>query len=408
MRKIAYVIGTYPSLTKTFIDREVLEARRLGLPLELIAIRRPATDEFSPEVRALIAETRYLLPAPLGALCRAHARFALRRPRAYFGTLRYLLTRRHPTLRARAKTVLHFGKGVLAAAWRDEAGIAHVHAHFADRAAVVAIVVSELLGKPYIVTAHAADIYRSPVFLRDKLARATFATTCTAFNKSHLERSTGRPVELVYHGLDFASLDAPHERSASRERPPLLLAVGQLRAKKGFSYLLRACARLREQGVAFRCEIVGDGPERERLAELVAQLEIEDCVTLAGALPNARVLERYPDATLFVLPSVVAPDGDRDGIPNVILEAMAFGVPVVATDVSGIPEAVRDGETGRLVRSASAEALAEAIGGLLADPAEAARLGRNAADVVRREFDIRRNVGRLIELLTVPEAQRCG
>lgn len=399
MPKIAYVIGTYPSLTKTFIDREVLEAKRLGLELKLIAIRRPRGGAFDPATRPLMQETRYLLPAPVPALLGAHLRFALARPRAYFGTLGYLLTRRHPSLRARVKTLLHFGEGVLAAAWLRNGDIAHVHAHFADRATVVAIIVSRLLAIPYSVTAHAADIYRSPVFLRDKLARAKFATTCTAFNKSHLEQATGRPVELVYHGLDFERLAEPPQ-AGERSLVPLILGVGQLQPKKGFSYLIRACALLRARGFAFRCEIVGEGPERARLTELITQLALEPVVTLVGALPNARVLERYPQASVFVLPCIVAENGDRDGIPNVILEAMAFGVAVVATDVSGIPEAVRDGETGRLVRSRSAEALAEAIAALLASPDDAARLGRNGALLVRREFDIRRNVGKLIELLT--------
>jgi glycosyltransferase involved in cell wall biosynthesis len=346
-----------------------------------------------------MAQTSYLVPASIGRLCRAHGYFLLQHCAAYVGTLCYLLALPHPTLWRRFRTLRHFGVGVLAADLLRGAGVDHVHAHFADRAGVVAMVISRLLGMPYSVTAHAFDIYVDPLFLAQKIQGARFATTCTAANQSHIRAATGERVELIYHGLDFDRLPAGRAPDGAGRRP-LILAVGRLQEKKGFVHLLRACALLRERGIRIDCEIIGEGPERARLSALIDELALGDSVRLSGALPHALVLEKYREAACFVLPCIIAEDGDRDGIPNVILEAMACALPVISTRVSGVPEVVVDGQTGILLETADPERIAAAVAGLLESPTVAEALGRNAADFVRREFDIRRNVVRLIELLS--------
>jgi glycosyltransferase involved in cell wall biosynthesis len=396
-RKVAYILGTFPILTTTFIDRELLEAKRLGLDMVLMAIRRSKSDSFGPAVQRLMDETVYLLPVPILRLLGAHLYFIAMRFRAYFGTLWYLLTREHPTLRSRGKTILHFGEGVLATAMLRDKAVEHIHAHFADRAAVIAMVVHRISGVPYSLTAHAVDIYVAPAFLSEKIGDAKFATTCTGYNKRYLEQTTGQPVELIYHGLDFDDIP-PNVEPLKKPSVPLILSVGQLKEKKGFPYLIGACALLRKEGYEFACEIVGEGPNRAELSSLIQDLGLVDNVILLGALPHADVLRKYSQATLFTLPCIIAEDGNRDGIPNVILEAMAHGLPVVSTDVSGIPEVVRDRETGCLIESRSAQALSAAIARILDNPEDAATMGHNASTFVRQRFDIRRNVGRLIEM----------
>jgi glycosyltransferase involved in cell wall biosynthesis len=395
-RKIVYVIAAYPDLTKTFIDREILEAKRLGLDLKLVAIQRPPNQAFPPEVRDLMRDTTYLRPCSIVAMARAHLRCLRNDFRTYVGTLWHLVTRSHPTFASRLKTVVHFCEGVFAAWLLRRAGIDHVHAHFADRATVIAIVISRLLRVPYSVTVHAYDIYKEPVFLLDKLRNARFATTCTAFNKAHLDRETTGEIELIYHGLDFRSFPEVVPRPST---PPLILSVGRLQKKKGFSFLVRALSQMKAAGQDFRCEIIGEGPERASLSQLIAESGLDGLVLLSGALPNAEVMGRYPCASVFVMPSRIAEDGDRDGIPNVILEAMAFGLPVVSTNVSGIPEVVHNRETGILIEPADSQALAAAITELLQDRELASRVGAKAATFVRSRFDIRRNVSRLVELL---------
>lgn len=398
-KRIAYIIGTYPDLTTTFIDREILEAQRLGLNMVLVAIRKSKRQGFRPAIQQLMQSVIYLLPVSVTRLVAAHLYYMLTSFRAYTGTLIYLLTRKHPDLKARAKTLLHFGEGILAAWLLRDKKIDHVHAHFADRAAVIAMIVSRMLGIPYSLTAHANDIYVAPVLMREKIGNAKFATTCTAFNKAHIEKETGQKIELIYHGLEFAEVE-PTTRSAEAPEEPLILSVGQLKEKKGFPFLIDACAILRDKGYRFRCEIVGDGPDREKLSDLIRDRKLGETITLCGALPNAEVMHKYSRAYVFALASIVAGDADRDGIPNVILEAMAHRLPIVSTKVSGIPEVVHDRSTGILVESRNAEQLASAIAYLLDNPIDAEVMGRTGAEFVSSDFDIRRNVGRLLELFT--------
>jgi glycosyltransferase involved in cell wall biosynthesis len=279
---------------------------------------------------------------------------------------------------------------------RDRRGI-HVHAHFVDRAATVALVMARLLDTTYSVTAHANDIYLRPVLLPEKFSGATFAATCTEYNRRHLVdvlgADVGGKVARIYHGLDLAGYDARSEPDGSR---PMIVTVGQLKEKKGLRHLIDACRILADRGVELECEIVGDGPLRDELAAQIASLGLGDVVRLTGALPHPQVVERYRRASVFVLPCVVAADGDRDGIPNAILEAMAMAIPVVSTPISGIPEVVRDGETGVLVPPAEPVALADALERLLASPAVRTDLGTRAREFVTAEFDITRNVRRLV------------
>lgn len=397
--KVAYILGTFPILTTTFIDRELLEAKRLGLDMTLIAIRKSAVADISSAVQELVNETHYLLPVSVLALIKAHLHFLMTRFRSYVGCLLFLLTRRHPSLRARGKTLLHFGEGVLAASMFRDAPIDHIHAHFADRASVIAMVISRLTGVPYSFTAHAVDIYVAPAFLAEKIANAKFVTTCTRYNKEYLEKQTGQAVELVYHGLDFSDI-CENAMPLKDRGAPMLLSVGQLKEKKGFSYLIHACALLKERNYVFVCEIIGDGPERDRLSRLIRELRLDDTVLLRGALPHAHVIQKYSEATLFALACIVAEDGNRDGIPNVILEAMAHRLPVVSTNVSGIPEVIHNQETGWLVESQNVEALSAAIARVLDDPQNAAAVGENAHSFVEQYFNIRQNVGRLIEMFS--------
>ena len=397
-RRLAYIIGTFPDLTVTFIEREVLEAKRSGSDIVLLSIRHPRKFEMRPEIRELADETRYLLPASWLGVLWAHLYFAVTRPWAMISTTTYLLTRPHAGLRARLKTALHIGEGVYAASLLRPDRIDHIHAHFADRAATVALVAARLLGGTYSLTAHASDIYVSPAILKEKITNAEFATTCTGYNKAHLEEMTGQPIELIYHGLDLQQIRLDDVRR-ERARPPLILAVGQLKERKGYPVLLRACHILMQDGAEFQCEIIGDGPDRSSLEQLWRDLGLEDTVTFAGAKPNAAVMNRYLDASIFVLPCVIASNDDRDGIPNVLLEAMANELPIISTPVSGIPEILQDEVTGLMSKPGDQESLADAMSRLLRDPGLRMALGRRGREVVREHFDIHKNIGRLLDLL---------
>jgi glycosyltransferase involved in cell wall biosynthesis len=225
---------------------------------------------------------------------------------------------------------------------------------------------------------------------------ARFAVTVSDFNVRHLARhANGTRIVRIYNGLD---LDRFVPNGTVRDRPPLVLAVGRLIEKKGFDDLLRACAVLAREGVDFRCVVVGKGRERGQLEALVNGLGIAERVALGGPLPREELLRLYPRASVFAAPCVVGSDGNRDGLPTVLVEAMALGVPVVATDVTGIPELVEDGVTGLLVRQRDPDGLAAGLRTLLVDAETAARLARRARWRVEERFDLRVNVAELRRL----------
>ena len=390
--RIVYVIGTYPLLTTTFIDREIAGLRRRGVDVQVVSLRHPH-GSLSPG--QITEDVEYVRPVRPGALIRSHLNYLVRSPRTYLKTLFGLLLAPHPGLSARAKTVGHFVLAVhVTAVVARLGGVDRIHAHFVDRAALVALVAARFLGLPYSATAHANDIYVDPVLLDLKLTEADFVATCTGANAAHLLAATpGATVHTIYHGLDVEAYDPSPQRPAGR---PLLLAVGQLKEKKGFSYLIDACRLLVERGRRFACEIVGEGPLHAQLQERISAAGLDDVVILRGAFPHDEVRAAYRRAEVFVLPCVVGADGDRDGIPNVILEAMASGLPVVSTDHSGIPEAVEDGVSGFLVPPEDASGLADALGGLLDDAELRRRFGEMGRKLVAETFDVDANVDRLL------------
>ncbi len=393
---VLYVLKRYPRLTETFILNEIRAMERLGERLIIFSLLPPEPPPHHPMVAEVCAAV-HSPPPHLGAQVRrvlgAHARMLAVAPwryvRALGLALRRTLTSRHPLSLWR-----QFARaGVLAALCR-RAGVRHIHAHFANAPTSVAHFAHRMSGIPFSFTAHAKDIYLSrPAILRRHLHAAEFVATCTAYNAEHLRRIAPdldpRRVHLVYHGIDlqnFAAAEAPAARTGGRRAR--ILSVGRLVPKKGHEDLLAACARLLEQGMDFECEIVGDGPLRGALRAEVLRLGLTERVCFSGSMTHRDLLGRYRQADLFVLAPRIAEDGDRDGIPNVIAEAMAVGVPVVASDVSGIPELLRHGQTGLLAPSRDPAALAAAMSRMLTDAKLAASLAQTARSVLAREFDL--------------------
>lgn len=401
-KHLIYIIGTYPLLTTTFIDREVVQLRQWGIDIQVIAIRRPPADmPLSKAQLQLQKEVLYLLPVDFIKLLLSHLFFAFVHPRAYWSSIFYLLTRQHPGVKYRIKTLLHFGEGVYAAYQLRGKNFHEIHAHFIDRAATIALVVGRLLNKPYSLSIHAAeDIFVHPVLLDEKIDEARYAVTCTIFNKTHVESLIGRnlnqKVTCIPHGLEINKYQ-PNGNNPNGF--PIILAVGQLKERKGFIQLIDACNVLKNRGIKFQCQIVGQGPQQSLISGRIESLSLDDCVTLHGALPHEEVIEHYKKATMFVMPCIQSGDGNRDGIPNVLLEAMAMQVPVISTWISAIPELIQDNANGLLVEPNDPEALAHAMQSLIESPQLALRLGRSGRKSVLQEFDLEANVKRFATTL---------
>lgn len=393
---IGYLGRILPTLSETFVVREIAALRRLGQEVRAFSLYPPDRTAAHPEAPGLAEEVEVLVRPTLPRFWLAHLIVLLRSPLRYFHCLwRYVLAAGEPG-RRRLHCLAYFAAAPFAAIRLRRAGVTHLHAHFANASTTTAMMTSDLAGIPFSFMAHAYDIFVDDVLLAAKLSAAAFVATCSHFHVRYLQEHypVRAAIFVVRYGVD-PELFAP--RQPSRRTPPLIFAVGRLVETKGFHTLVEACARLRAMSLAADCLIIGEGPERERLTHLIATLQLAERVTLFGKLPPAEVAARYSQASLLVMPSCVR-NNDRDGIPNVLLEAMAMGIPVVSTRVSGIPELVRDNETGLLVEPDDPQALADAIARLLSDPLLAERLARAGRDLVLHEFNIYKSARRLQRL----------
>jgi glycosyltransferase involved in cell wall biosynthesis len=274
--------------------------------------------------------------------------------------------------------------------------VGHLHAHFASQAAELAMLAGRLTGIPFSFTAHAKDIYDHSVdsaLLRQKIQEAKFVVTVSEYNRRHLAglagEVAGRKILRLYNGIDLQRFQPG---PASLRDPELLLAIGRLEEKKGFHHLIAACALLRKSGHRFRCLVVGQGREQDALAETIERLDLQAEVALVGAQPQELLIETLKRAAILVLPCVISSTGDRDGLPTVLLEAMAMGLPVISTQLVGIPEIVQHGKTGFLVPPGEPAQLAQTIGELLDHPALQESLGRAGRARAEALFDLRKNV----------------
>ena len=386
-KKIGYLLKVFPKISETFILQEVLDLEALGLHLSIFALEQPSetvAHELVDQVRASVT----YLPDSVGTLHRnplgAHLRLFMTSPRRYVSTLRFWLrATEHPSWEKFLQA------GILAATLQDER-ISHLHVHFANAPASVAELTHRFTGIPYSITGHAKDIYlATPATLRRKIRHAKFVVTCTEQNRRHLQDLSGNdtPLYCLYHGLNLDRFD--HLRTSHRDKRspiPTILSVGRFRDKKGFPTLIHACRLLATRGHRFRCRIVGSGPLQSNLEALIRDLHLEQVVTLVGQKTLEEVVELYHEADIFTLACQVAQDGDRDGIPNVLMEAMACRLPVVTTEISGIPELVRHDHNGLLVPQQDPEALALALAHLLDNPAIRQRLGETGRETIAQRF----------------------
>jgi len=399
---VVVVLKGYPRVSETFIAHELAALERLGLRLHIVSLRRPydaLTHPVHATIRAAVTYLpEYLHEAP-GRVLAGHVRALARAPRRYGRALglwlRDLL--RDPTPNRGRR----FGQaGVLAGAL--PVGAVHLHAHFLHTPASVARYAAAMTGLDYSLAGHAKDVWTTPDWeLRAKLAEARFTVACTAAGHARLDALAPGRVELVYHGLDRHLFGAPKAFGSRRDgtdpdNPVRLLAVGRFQPKKGYATLFEAVRQVRAE---IRLTVVGYGPLEAVLRAHVEALGLAHHVTWAGPLAQPAVRALYRASDLLLVASEVAPDGDRDGLPNVVVEALSQGLPVVATRAAAIPELVVDGVHGRLVPPADAGALAGAIEHLARDPEARRRMGAAGIQRVADGWDLDAGADRLHQLL---------
>lgn len=397
---VSYVIRTFPKLSESFVLREVLALHEAGVPIEVWNLVPSAEEAALVPAAAPLQGVIRTPPAGKAGMVRMAGDLVerlLRRPLATLRTvwwaLEWTVHERDPRTLAALPYAAHLAR---------HAAAPHLHAHFANTPATTAVLAAGMSGRRASYSAHARDLWvvTSPAFLRAKTRRCAFAAGETTYAADLIRERAGwavpaHTVTNIVPSPEAAALEAPRD-------PGLVVVTARLVEKKGLDLLLRAFSALRGGVPGARLEIIGDGPERSALEQLAADLGVTDVVAFRGALPYDEVRATLARASIFALPAREAADGDTDGLPVAILEAMAYRLAVVSTPIAGIPEAIVDGETGRMVPAEDVGALTEALRSLLADGDERVRLGSAAADYVARRHSGPANARQLAELFGAP------
>lgn len=404
MTKIAYILKMYPRFSETFIVNEILELERQGMDVRIYSLRKPDDGRFHASLARVKARVIYAPEYPEMEPERVRAALddlSKARPKPYLNLWAEVRAHDEPYAMKR------FLQANVIAAHLLRHPVDTMHAHFASSAARAANYVHRLIDLPYSITAHAKDIFHQEVkadSLREKIRAARFVVTVSDFNLAYLQALMGdtpSDIRRLYNGIDLTRFRP--DPAVIRE-PNRILGVGRLVEKKGFDHLIHACSILKTRGLDFRCEIIGKGALWEPLEALIHSLDVADKVKLAGPQPQDGVLEAYKRSAIFALPCVIGSDGNRDGLPTVLLEAMATGLPAVSTNLTGVPEIIDHGENGLLVEPGDPVALADALALLLQDRSLRSKMGLAARRKVERKFDVRRNVATLHHWLAEPVA----
>ena len=396
--RVAYIVSLFPKISETFILREMQALRRRGVEITIVSLKRRREAIVHPDALDFLPVTHYVDAA--GPVAAAFARRAALSPLATAGAL----SRVTAGCLATAPGELMKSLPLVAVAARVarlllERGIDRVHAHWATYPALVAWAVRRLAGIPYSLTAHAHDLFVPNPLLGAKILESEFTVTISEYNRRFLHRACGDEaagrIHVVHCGVP---LDEYPPRDQLPPGPPRIVSVGRLVDYKGYPTLLKAIAALRGKGRDLSCEIVGDGPEEPLLRVAMRELGLDGHVRLAGPKTLSEVRDLLRSASLFVLACRRGRGGLMDGIPVVLVEAMALGVPVVSTRISGIPELIEDGRTGLLAEPGDDRGLAEAIGRILDDSALASSLAAAARRKIEDEFDLERCAGEIFSL----------
>ncbi len=411
--QIAYTMSRFPTVTETFILNEILTLLDQGYRIQVWPLLKERTRVRHAEVEQVMPYVVWLPFLSPGVLWSNLILLTTRTGR-YLGTFAAMIRGTWGSWNYLIGGLGIWPKSVHLARQLERKGVRHLHAHFANHPALAAWIVHRLTGIGYSFTAHGSDLHIDQTMLAEKIDEARFVVTISHYNQTFIAEHVGAAradkVHIVHCGVDTDLFRPPEgPRQSATQGPLRILCIASLRDVKGHRHLIDACALLTTRGIAFRCELVGEGPMRGAIQRQIASLGLTDKVLLLGPLPRERILRKLREETdLVALTSILAPRGNREGIPVTLMEAMACALPVVSSRLSGIPELVEEGVSGLLAAPGNAEAIADALERLARNPALREALGGAARERIVAEFDIHRNAAELAGLfqdyLTVPEA----
>lgn len=395
---MAYILLWFPKPSETFIFREVINLWKMGLPIKVFTLYGELKKQLSPEMWGVSNQVErlgipYLKHAP-GDL----VYWWKRDPKTVSWLLRTIPVRRWRSLEVGGENIWSFFCGFTLARRFEEQGIEHIHAPWANGPATAAWVASRLTGIPFSFTGRASDIYPPDGALEEKIRDSLFVTSDNMTNIGYLQDLADGDTDKIYGIYNGIPLERHEEAPVPMTPPYQLLALGRFDRIKAFDVLLYACKILKDSGLKFQLTLAGDGPRRMIFKHLTRKLGLTELVSFPGFIPYNRVSEVFCSADVFVMSSAVHSTGERDGLPTVIMEALMHRLPVVSTDVCGIPEVIQDGVTGLLVPEKNTVALANAIIKMVGDRKSALEMAERGRSLVLREFDQERNAGKILDL----------
>lgn len=402
-KKVLYIAPAIPALTCTFIYREVFDLRKLGLPVDTVSMNTPLSNSVSSEAKELLQTTTYLDQVSLLRKLASLLSVAVTSPRRFLSCLGIFMSARPMKFpRDHVRLAYHLMEACFLKRQLGDSPPDHIHSHFVTGATSIGMFLSELLGIPFSFTMHASMIWIDPIALQTKLQRCHFCASISEYNRDFVCEQYGDHLKPKIHIVRCGiALDEIQRKPSSDIAPgefSQVLSVGQLMKRKGHHVSIQAANLLRDDLPNLRWTIVGEGPQRERLEDLISTHKLEGIVTLAGAQPHERIAEFLDNADAFVLPCVIGDDQTRDGIPVALMEAMAWGIPVVSTDVVGVPELIADGVDGILVSSDSAHQLADAVRTLSQSPDLVSQFSDAGYRKIEQEFNSIRSSEKLAKL----------
>ncbi|QDU75738.1 GDP-mannose-dependent alpha-(1-6)-phosphatidylinositol monomannoside mannosyltransferase [Bremerella volcania] len=397
---VAYIMSRFPKLTETFVLYEILAAQRAGVPVEVYPLRREKCKTMHKEAEPIVAKAHFTPWLSL-AIIFVNLYYLLTKPITYLGTGLTLVRANLGSTRYLAGAILYFPKSVWMAKDMTRRGVTHIHAHFCSHPAATAYVIHQLTGIPYSFTAHGTDLHCDRHMLLEKVMDASSVIGISDYNRNLILEECGQQfaskVHVIHCGVDTAKF-TPRTSPTSFDEgrgPMILLCIGTLHEVKGQTYLIQACARLRETSFDVQCHFIGDGADREILQTQCEQLGIKEHVVFWGPRTRDQIVEHLATADALVTPSVLTKSGQREGIPVVLMEGMASGVPCIGSNLSGIPELL-GGECGLLPNPRDVDSIVENIKTLYHDPQLRRRLAENGRTRVEQEFDLVTNAEKLI------------
>jgi colanic acid/amylovoran biosynthesis glycosyltransferase len=396
--RLAQLVSRFPMVTETFVLYELETMEKLGVTVELYSLLREHPKVVHPEAEKWIKRAHYL-PFLSPKILRANWHFIRRNPHRYFRTVAEVLRGTWECARCFGAALAFFPKAVRFAYEMEKQAIQHVHAHFAYHSAVAALIVHRLTGIPFSFTARGSDVQSDAHMLKEKVGAADFVISVSEYNKDIILRKcgpgAGRKIRVIHGGVNVDRL-SPRTETATNSSLRIL-CVARFEEVKGHTYLVEACKLLKERGLPFECRLVGDGPLAPQIEHQIQQSGLSDEVLLLGARPYDEVTEQFSSADVVVLATAPTASGKREGIPNVLKEAMACGLPVVATASGGIPELV-DESCGILVSPRDPATIADALQRLYEQPRIRRQMGISGRAKIVREFNLNLSTARRAEL----------